>query len=203
MTITSPRLCLTALIKLITTRCLKIACLKKFFLLLRVTALASIALQSQAAQSPGISQTLNSIALPDLSGVQRKLENWQGKTLLLNFWASWCTPCQYEIPHLVKYQKQYAEHNFQVVSIGLDEKRKLKNVKRSLGINYPVMVTSQQHGSELLAKLGDKQQIVPYTMIINSQGRLIYKHQGEFDDSVFELYVKPLLAVKQQHHITK
>lgn len=165
--------------------------LKKIFFII----LAGFALQIHAAQlhAADAEPALYTIELPDLSGESHSLKDWQGKTILLNFWASWCTPCQYEIPHLINYQKQYGENNFQVISIGLDEKRKLKNVKRSLGINYPVLVTSQQKGADLLTRLGNKQQIVPYTIIITKQGKIAYKHLGEFDDDAFKLYVEPLL----------
>lgn len=164
-------------------------CLRLLFFFI----LTNLSIQLHAADSQQISQVLSTIELPDLSGKQQRLENWKGKTILLNFWASWCTPCQYEIPHLIKYQQRYGDNDFQVVSIGLDEKRKLQNVKRSLGINYPVLVTSQQEGADLLTRISNEQQIVPYTLIITKDGDVAHRHTGEFDDSAFEFYVKPLL----------
>lgn len=165
----------------------------RIFLLFAVATLSN---GVHAADALQISRTLDSIELPDLSGELKRIDDWNGKTILLNFWASWCTPCQYEIPHLVNYQKKFADSNFQVVSIGLDDERKLKNVKRSLRINYPVLVISQLQGADLLVKLGDKQQIVPYTLIIDAEGNVVYRHQGEFGDDAFELYVRPLLNLK-------
>jgi len=163
--------------------------LKKLSLII----LTSLSLQLYAADVQQPKQVLHNIKLPDLSGESHSLKDWKGKVILLNFWASWCTPCQYEIPNLISYQKRYGGKKFQVVSIGLDEIRKLKNVKRSLGINYPVLVVSQQQGADLLVKLGDRQQIVPYTIILTKAGEISYTHQGEFDDNAFDLYVKPLL----------
>lgn len=147
-----------------------------------------------AADTQSLQKALQDIELPELSGKQYKLDHWKGNTVLLNFWASWCTPCQYEIPHLVNYQKRYADQDFQIISIGLDDKSKLQNVKRSLGINYPVLVTTQHHGAELLTKLGNPQQIIPYTLIIDRQGNITHRQHGEFDDEAFELFLKPLLT---------
>ncbi len=78
--------------------------------------------------------------LPGMDGKQHELAEWRNKVVLLNFWASWCSPCQTEIRDLVAFQTQYAAQGLQIVGIGLDDEKKLRNVQRSLGINYPVLV---------------------------------------------------------------
>lgn len=162
--------------------------------LVLLLAIAGLSLPLQALESGSLEPVLDEISLPDLSGQTRTFEHWKGRTILLNFWASWCTPCQYEIPHLVRYQQQYADKNLQVIGIGLDDRRKLENVKRSLGINYPVLVIEQFQGADLMAKLGNPQQVVPYTMVIRADGQVMHTQRGQFDDESFDLFVKPLLA---------
>ncbi len=131
--------------------------------------------------------------LPTTTGETRSLSYWKGKVILLNFWASWCAPCQFEIPRFVRYQKKYADKGLQIIGIGLDDKDKLKNVERSLEINYPTMVISQQKGAKLLEKFGDEQQIVPYTLLIDKDGSIVYIHRGSMQNEDFEEYVLPLL----------
>jgi len=136
------------------------------------------------------------IELPTTKGNTRSLSDWKGKVILLNFWASWCAPCQFEIPRFVKYQNKYAEKGLQIVGIGLDKQDKLKNVERSLEINYPTMVISQGKGASLLELFGDNQHIVPYTVVINKDGTIVYTHQGSLENEDFNDYIRPLLLVK-------
>jgi peroxiredoxin len=137
---------------------------------------------------------LQPIRLPDLDGTQRALADWSGKVLMLNFWASWCAPCQYEIPEFVAYQDEYAAQGLQIIGVGLDEARRLKNVARTLGINYPVMVIEEQAGASLMRQWGNDKGIVPYTVIIDRDGHIRYIHRGRMDKYAFEEYVKPLLG---------
>ncbi len=131
--------------------------------------------------------------LEDLNGVKHSLEDWKGKVIMMNFWASWCGPCQYEIPEFVQYQKTYGDRNLQLLGIGVDEKRKLANVARSLGINYPVLVLSPMDSRQLMRKWGNDTGIIPYTVVIASNGRIKYIHRGQMDEEAFNTYVKPLL----------
>jgi thiol-disulfide isomerase/thioredoxin len=137
---------------------------------------------------------LKPIRLKGLDGKELALKDWSGKVLMLNFWASWCAPCQYEIPEFVGYQKEYADQGLQVVGIGLDEQRRLKNVARTLGINYPVMVIEEQAGAALMREWGNANGIVPYTVVIDRAGRIRYIHRGRMDEYAFQHYVKPLLG---------
>ncbi len=131
--------------------------------------------------------------LKDINGVTHQLNDWKGKTILINFWASWCQPCQYEIPDLIALQKKYAAQGLQVVSYGLDEKAKLKNVVRSLGINYPVLIVPQGLRSKLLKQWGNKSAIIPHSVMIDKTGTIKYIHRGMISDDAIELYLLPLL----------
>lgn len=133
--------------------------------------------------------------LPDLQGKQRRLEEWRGKVILLNFWASWCAPCQYEIPDFVDFQNEYGDAGLQIIGVGIDEKRMLGNVHRSLGINYPVLVAGVE-GDSLLAKWGDYRGIVPYSVVFDRDGRIVLIRSGRLDRRSFDRHVLPLLQQK-------
>jgi thiol-disulfide isomerase/thioredoxin len=133
------------------------------------------------------------LVLKDLRGQERRLYDWHGRVILLNFWATWCGPCQVEVPHLIDYQTRYAPRGLQVVSVGLDEARKLKNFVRSTGINYPVLVTSSGKGASLMREWGNRQSVLPYTVVIDRDGHLVFMRQGIFDDEAFRAYVLPRL----------
>jgi peroxiredoxin len=133
-------------------------------------------------------------SLPDLDDQLHSLADWKGKVIMLNFWATWCPPCQYEIPEFMRYQKDYGSKGLQIIGIGIDEKRKLSNFVRTFGINYPVLVASEAASGKVLSEWGNRQQILPYTVIIDRDGHIIYIQRGQFGDEEFQEFVLPLLS---------
>jgi len=131
--------------------------------------------------------------LRDLQGDLHTLSDWKGKVIMMNFWASWCAPCQYEIPEFVRYQQQHGPEGLQIIGIGVDEKRKLANVARSLEINYPVLVLEPSVSRPLMSKWGNDTGIIPYTVVIARDGRIKYIHRGQMGEEEFDTYVRPLL----------
>ena len=136
---------------------------------------------------------LKPFKLEGLDGEKHTLDEWKGKVIVLNFWASWCAPCQYEIKDLVKLQSEYGEKGLQVIGVGIDEARKLANVKRTLEINYPVLVADPTRSTRLLSRWGNDRQIVPYTVVIDRDGAIRYIHRGQLTPDVFGEFVIPLL----------
>jgi peroxiredoxin len=131
-----------------------------------------------------------------LKGLDEKthqLDEWKGKVIMLNFWATWCGPCQYEIRDFITYQDQYASRDLQIIGMGLDEERKLRNVARTLGMNYPVLIADPVKNPGLLPQWGNRTQIVPYTVVIDRDGRLKYIHRGQMQKDAFDEFVLPLL----------
>ena len=79
--------------------------------------------------------------LPDLAGISHHLSEYQGKVVLLNFWASWCQPCMSELPALEALQQKLGARNFQVVSVGVDDDpENLRQVKDKYALSYPVLL---------------------------------------------------------------
>lgn len=156
---------------------------------------------SQAAdKNPGLLQAavtnawdLPPLILDDLDGAQRSLYDWRGSVIVLNFWASWCGPCQSEIPHLVRYQQDYQGAGLQVIGVALDEARKVRNVVRTLHINYPVLLADPKNDQSLLRLWGDEQQVLPYSVVIGRDGHIHFTQVGIMDEETFEDYVLPLL----------
>ena len=139
---------------------------------------------------------MDEIKLPNTNGEVHSVNEWKGKVIMLNFWASWCAPCQFEIPRFVQYQEEFADRGLQIIGLGLDSADKLANVERSLNMNYPTLVIPEEDQAKLLSKWGNAKSIVPYTVVIATDGTMEYIHRGMFDDEAFRSYVLPLLAEK-------
>lgn len=132
-------------------------------------------------------------SLTGLDGVRHSLADWKGKVVMLNFWATWCAPCLYEIRNFVTYQEQYKAQGLQIIGLGLDDEKKLRNVQRTLEINYPVLVADPVGNSGLMKAWGNGSGVVPYTVVIDRDGRVAYVHHGLMNHDVFDEYVLPLL----------
>lgn len=133
------------------------------------------------------------LTLPDLDGAPHSLTEWQGKVVLLNFWASWCAPCQYEIRDLVAWQEKYGAQGLQVVGVGMDVVQKLRNVQRTLEINYPVLVADPSRYPNVMAAWGNRAGTVPHTVVLNREGSVVYIHRGLMSEETFAENILPLL----------
>lgn len=146
------------------------------------------------ASRPDNAWTREGFVLPGLDGVEHTLAEWKGKVIMLNFWATWCAPCQAEIADFVAFQDKYGAAGLQIVGVGLDEERKLRNVRRTLEINYPILVADPERNALLMKKWGNAGGIVPYTVVIDRDGGIVYTHRGPLYRDAFDEQVLPLLG---------
>jgi len=131
-------------------------------------------------------------SLPDLSGKQRNIKEWQGKILIINFWATWCPPCLKEIPEFIKIQDEFADMGLQFIGIAIDEKSAVEEYLNTLAINYPQLIAGDT-GITLSHQLGNIVNAVPFTLIVNQQGQIIHRQPGELSREKIIETITPLL----------
>jgi thiol-disulfide isomerase/thioredoxin len=116
---------------------------------------------------------------PDLSGQVHRLTEWRGKALLVNFWASWCAPCREEIPLLNAAQQQHLTSSLQVLGIGIDSAANVREFTRTVQITYPVLIAGVG-GIDLMRALGNRAGGLPFTALLDRQGRLAGRKLGAY-----------------------
>jgi thiol-disulfide isomerase/thioredoxin len=136
---------------------------------------------------------LTHVELPDLAGQRTTLEQWRGSVLVVNFWASWCPPCREEIPGLIGIQRRFGANGVQVVGIAVDSVDKARQAASEMGISYPVLVAEVQV-IDVTRRLGNRAGGLPYTVILDREGRLVTTHLGLISEAQLERLIAPLLG---------
>ncbi len=132
------------------------------------------------------------LALPDLRGTNQALEQWKGKVLIVNFWATWCAPCREEMPEFVKAQREFGARGLQFVGIAADEGDKVRQFADEIGLNYPALLGG--YGAiELSRTLGNRVGALPFTVIVDRAGRIVYTQLGPMKKAQMDSFIAQLL----------
>jgi thiol-disulfide isomerase/thioredoxin len=134
--------------------------------------------QAQTENNPAIGLQRPEFAAMDMGGQLRNIKEWDGKLILLNFWATWCPPCLKEIPDFIELQKAYGGQGFQVIGIAIDDEDAVRKYTSEVGMNYPTMVVESE-GVGLARRYGNGVGVLPYSVIINRDGEISYTIRGE------------------------
>ena len=112
---------------------------------------------------------LASARFADLHGKTRALSEWQGKVVVVNFWATWCAPCLEEIPFLMNVRRAQASRGVEIVGIAIDQATKVGEFAVKLKIDYPVLL-ADTGGLDLIRTLGNKSAGLPFTVFLDRAG---------------------------------
>ena len=120
------------------------------------------------------------------------IKEFNGNLLLLNFWATWCAPCREEIPAFVELQQQYRDKGLQFIGIALQEAKEVRGFLEEFNVNYPSLVG----GDEVIQaakRLGNDIGALPYTVIIDTSGEIVFTRRGPLSKTDAESVIKTLL----------
>ena len=136
-----------------------------------------------------IGQPRPAFALPDLLGATRSVDEWDSQVLVVNFWATWCSPCTREIPGFIKLQQRHRSRGLQFIGVALDQPEPVRAYSESMGINYPLLLGAVG----LMQRYGNPSAALPYTAIIDRRGKVVYTRLGELSAAETQAVIKPLL----------
>ena len=161
------------------------------FLALLTCGMIAILCEGSAQAAPDlVHKAAPQFVRTNLRGQEINLKSYRGKVVLLNFWATWCAPCQVELPRFDGWQKKYGAEGLQVLTISMDDgDAAVRRTVRRLHLDVPVMMGDAKLGEAYGGVLG-----LPVTFLIGRDGVIVARIKGETDLATLELQVKKLLA---------
>ncbi len=144
---------------------------------------------ARVAAATGPRDPAPDFTLKDIEGRDVRLSDYEGKVVLLNFWATWCGPCKIEMPWFVEFQQKYKDRGFSVIAVSMDEEGwdVVRPFLDDLKPNFPVVIGNDEMGDEFGGVVA-----LPTTFIIDKEGKIASSHQGlvskgDYEDEIEEL----------------
>jgi len=138
-----------------------------------------------------LGQSVPPLVLSDLDGRAHRLADYRGRRVLLNFWASWCAPCLREMPALAEAQAKFGEQGAIVVGIAMDEPMHVRSFLAAHPVDYPILIGEMGPPSTSL-KLGNTHQVLPYSVLIDTDGRILATHAGPLSAARLTEWLAPV-----------
>jgi peroxiredoxin len=137
-----------------------------------------------------VGRTPPDFSLKDTNGKRLSLSGYQGKVVVLNFWATWCGPCKTEIPWFIEFEKQFQTRGFTVLGVSMDEEgwKVVNPYVAEHKINYPIVLADE----EVNESYGGIEAL-PTTLLIGRDGKVAFLHAGLISREDYEKEIRKLL----------
>lgn len=159
------------------------------FLVLAMVGVACAGPGSGAVQGVNQGNRGRDFSLETLEGTELSLQDYRGKVVLVNFWATWCAPCRNEIPDIQAAYEAYQDDGFVVLGINVEESRQqLEPFVAELGMTYPVLLDETGQVLKMYRAIG-----LPTSVILDRDGVIQVRHVGFVTAAQLERYLAELL----------
>ena len=158
--------------------------------------------QATEGQSPGalppakIPERLPKFSLEDRAGKTTPIASFDGKSLIINFWATWCAPCRSEIPLLESLHAEWSGRDVSVVGIAVDYRDKVLEFADRFKIAYPLLI-GEQDALDVAAKFGVETPVFPFTVFTDRRGEVVALYVGELHKPQAELILSQVQSLNR------
>jgi len=133
------------------------------------------------------------LRLSDTNGQIQALEQWRGKIIVANFWATWCPPCRKEIPDFAAASEALADQPVQFIGISIDSLDKVRTFDDEFKVPYPLLIAGPDVLS-LAVGFGNEARALPFTVILDREGKARHIKLGTLNREELERKIRALLA---------
>lgn len=123
----------------------------------------------------------------DLAGESVDIRAGNGKPKLVNFWASWCAPCVVELPIIERYAAEHAQQ-LEVLAVAIDTLPHVNDFLAEHPVDLPIAVGTA-HASDLMTEWGNTSSALPFSAMLDAEGKLLRVHLGPFDEASLVAFV--------------
>jgi thiol-disulfide isomerase/thioredoxin len=120
------------------------------------------------------------------------MQEFQGKPLLINFWATWCPPCIEELPLIDAFYNRNKSKSLQVIGLAVDQPSMVRRYLTQKPLSFPVGLAGF-NGTELGRTLGNAQSVLPFSVIFDTKGRLLAQKAGKLEQSDLDAWLKKVI----------
>jgi peroxiredoxin len=162
---------------------------------------ASPPTHSDLVDQPGLLPTkvpdrLPAFTLSGLDGKAISSRQWDGRSLVLNFWATWCAPCRHEIPMLKQMSGEWAGRGVTIVGVAVDHREAVSKFVDELKVSYPVLV-GEEDALDLAKDLGVEMPVFPFTVFTDRLGNVVALYVGELHEAQASLILGVVETVNE------
>ncbi len=137
-------------------------------------------------------------SLADTAGKVRSITEWDGRSLMVNFWATWCPPCRREIPLLNALQREHAGAGFQVIGVAVDLRESVLGYLKKTPVDYPVLI-GEQDGLDAAKAFGVATTGFPFTIFTDRAGNIVTVFVGELHREEAGVILRAVLDINAGH----
>ena len=145
------------------------------------------------AQILDVGDSSGAVSLPDRDGQTRRLSEWSGKLVVLNFWASWCGPCREEMPMLDRARARYATEGVEIIGVAAEEAPAALAFLKQQPVSYPILINAPDDPIDVSLHFGNVRSVLPYTALIDRDGRLLDTRVGTISEHALDAWIAPHL----------
>ena len=165
--------------------------------LVALVTLAALALAAGVyfglrAQHTQSAEVLFAVSMPDANGQMHRLDEWRGKVVVVNFWATWCGPCREEMPQFVQAQQDLGGRGLQFIGIAVDQPDPVRDYVEKMKLNYPALIGGAG-AIDLSRTFGNTAMALPFTIIIDRAGNIVHTQLGVLPRTRLDSVVAKLL----------
>jgi thiol-disulfide isomerase/thioredoxin len=143
-----------------------------------------------------IPEHLPEFSLGGRTGKPTSIATWRGKSLIINFWATWCAPCRHEIPLLQSIRREWLDRNLEVVGIAVDYRDKVVAYADELKISYPLLI-GEDDALDVARAFGVDSPAFPFTVFTDQRGEVVALYVGELHRIQLDLILSVVQSLNQ------